>query len=135
MKFLKTILIIGGLIFSVSTYAQHEHRSATTLLKDKTMQDSIMMVISNDPEMRENMMKHMIKNKRAMQDMVMNKEMMKEMMKTAGEDSSMCRSMMSMMMENKNMHQMMMGMMDKNSMSKGYMKKDSTTNKNQNHNH
>ena len=58
MKFLKTILIITGIMFPVSMYAQHQYPSATSLLKDKSMQDSIMTSISNDPQMRDNMMKH-----------------------------------------------------------------------------
>ena len=59
-------------MFPVSMYAQHQYPSATSLLKDKSMQDSIMTSISNDPQMRDNMMKHMMMENKNMHQMMMN---------------------------------------------------------------
>ncbi len=125
MKIFKSVLIIAAVMASLSSLAQHQHPSASELLKDKAMQDSVMTVIANDHQMMENMMKHMMQSKHGMQMMMKNNGMMKQMMDMAGKDSAACRSMVNRMMENKNMHQMMMNMNKSRMMMNDSMKQDS----------
>ena len=129
MNNLKLKLFIVAMIFSVASFAQHQHAPAKDLLKDKTMQDSIMTAITNDHQMMNNMMNHMMQNKDAMQQMMQNKKMMQEVTDGITKDSSQCQKMMAMMMDNKDMHEMMNMMMKKDKMNGGdKIKQDSTTN-------
>lgn len=65
----------------VFAMAQHQHPSAKELMKDKAMQDSVMTMICNNPEMMDKMTTHIMKNKEAMHTMMQHKGMMKEINK------------------------------------------------------
>jgi len=120
-----------SMMFSVASFAQYQHAPAKDILKDKVMQDSIITAITNDHQMMDNMMNHIMQNKHAMHQMMQNKKMMQGITEGIARDSSKCEKMMAMMMDNKDMHEMMMNMMmKKNKMSGGNeMKQDSTVNK------
>jgi hypothetical protein len=113
MKNLKIVLMAAIMMAPVFTFAQHQHPSANEMMKDKSMQDSVMTMICSNPKMMDKMTTHIMKNKEAMHTMMQHKGMMKEMMDMAGKDSTMCHNMMNMMMENKDMDKMMMNKMNK----------------------
>jgi hypothetical protein len=131
MSNLKIKLVITAMMLSVVSFAQHQHAPAKDLLKDKTVQDSIMTAITNNHQMMDNMMNHMMQNKHAMHQMMENKKMMQGITEGIATDSSKCQKMMAMMMDNKDMHEMMTNMMmKKDKMSDGdEMKQDSSANK------
>jgi hypothetical protein len=99
MKNLKNVLMVAVMMGPILAFAQH--KSAKELMKDKPMQDSIMTMICNNPNMMDKMTTHIMQNKEAIHTMMQHKGMMKEMMNVAGKDSAMCHNMMNMMMENK----------------------------------
>jgi hypothetical protein len=131
MNNLKTRLVVIAMLFSMVSFGQHEHAPAKDLLKDKATQDSIMTAITNDHQMMDNMMNHMMQNKHTMHQMMQNKEMMQRITEGIAKDSSKCEKMMAMMMDNKDMHEMMMTMMMKKDKMSGEddMKQDSTAKK------
>jgi len=122
MKNLKTIWIVIGLAIGASSCAQRSIPSASELLTDMTLQDSIMTEISNNPQLMNNMMDHIRSNQRAMQmmqngQMMKNGQMMQGMMNMSGGDSTKVRNMYNMMAQNPAMMSMMMNMMAQNPQS------------------
>ena len=126
MKNFKTLLIVIGLAIGASSCAQHTTPSASELLKDNAMQDSIMTEISNNPQLMTNMMGHIRSNQNAMQmmqngSMMQNGQMMQngrmQGMNMAGGDSTRVQNMYNMMAQNPAMMSMMLNMMAQNPQS------------------
>ncbi len=132
MKNLKTILIVIGLAIAASSCAQRSIPSASELLKDNTMRDSIMTEISGNPQLMNNMMDHIRSNPQAMQmmqngsmmqngTMMQNGRMMQNSrmqgMNMTGGDSTRVQNMYNMMAQNPAMMSMMLNMMAQNPQS------------------
>ena len=103
MKSLKIILIVAIMTAPIYTFAQHQHQSVKEMMNDKSMQDSIMTMICNNPMMMENMKMHIMKNKEAMHSMMQQMGMMKGMMDMTDKDSNMSHNRMNMMMHHPQM--------------------------------
>ncbi|MBK5272073.1 MAG: hypothetical protein JJE22_13765 [Bacteroidia bacterium] len=125
MKKIKIFSIISIVVILMAACTQ-KPESASALLKNEAMQDSVMKVISNDHQLMTKMMTHMMQSPHSMQMMMHNQEMMKNMVTMIDKDTAMSRSMAGMMMGYSNMKGMMMNMMQMNNMGEGNkMKQDS----------
>lgn len=80
--------------------------SATSLLKEEAMQDSVMTVISNDPHLMSKMMTHMMHSPDGMNLLMHNEEWVNGMMSVADKDSTLCRSVVTNMMNHHNLNEM-----------------------------
>jgi hypothetical protein len=113
-------LIVSVMLISTNLNAQ-DNKEVSTMLEDKQKKEQVFSAIMQDPDLKKEMMKRMMKDAKndsssckMMGNMMMDDEhmqdmMMSSMMDKAGEDDGMCKKMCMMMMDNDKM----MNMMDK----------------------
>ena len=102
--------IHGLMLMVMITGCTDQAKSTAEILQDGQRREEIMVAISKDHEMMNEMMDHMMKNDYAIQMMEGHRGMIGKMMSIMKKDSTMSNIMGGMMMGNKHMMSMMQQM-------------------------